>query len=186
MKPVVVGIIFRCNADSSIEILTQLRLVQNKSYDPLYDRTWEAIGETLEKDENILDALVRGIREECGKPDDFVPEAIYGSKTIDLMDSEDRMSTTGKDDRYLVVEPFDFVQSLGPPQPWIGPVFLVEVREDFEPDHTKSDGEAGEPKWWNPKELSQEIESSPEKFMGLHISSLKKFVDKVIAGNFPQ
>ncbi len=185
MKPVVIGIIFRCKEDGSVEILTQRRLVKNKDYDPLYDRTWEAVGETLEKNENVLDALVRGIREECGKPDDFEPEAIYGSKVIDLMNSEDWMSTTDKGDRYLVVEPFDFVQSLGPPQPWIGPVFLVEVRYDFEPDHSKSDGEAGEPKWWSPEQLSQEIESSPKEFMGLHISSLKKFANKVTAGRFP-
>ena len=83
MKPVALAIIIRHKADSDrYEILTQIRLVQNKSYDPLYHRTMEAVGETLEKDkeregypaETFLEAALRGVREECG-PEREQPEA---------------------------------------------------------------------------------------------------------------
>lgn len=157
MKLVVIGVaIKRCGED--VLILTQKRLVQNKSYDPLYDNTWEAMGETVKNDESVFDALVRGFKEECGNPD-FLPVRIFGKSDIPFW-------TTGKGDAVLSCEPFSFVQSLGPRQPWVGPVFVVEMDSSFEPATAMNDGEAGEPRWWNARELSEAIEMNPDGFHG--------------------
>lgn len=176
MKPVVVGIVFKRDRIGFIRILTQLRLVQNKTYDPLYDRTFEAMGETIESGESVTDALLRGIAEECGKPG-FKPLRIHGTggKTV---------WTTGKKDSIVCCEPLCFVQSMGPPQPWIGPVFAVEVPSDFEPDHSKSDGEAGQPRWWTPKEMLSAIQHDPSRFMGLHMPALEKFCIATLDNKF--
>ena len=120
--------------------------------------------------ETVVEAVVRGIREECGKPD-FLPLAIYGAE---MKRVNPEFSGTRKGDSIFSVQPFDFVQQMGPPQPWIGPVFLVGVSTGFEPDHSKSDGEASEPKWWEPRDLITAIEKEPHKFMGLHMPSLQK------------
>ncbi len=175
MKPVVIGVLFRRHK-GGVQILTQLRLVQNKSYDPLYDRTWEAMGETLNPGESVIDALVRGVKEECGRTD-FVPNRIIGADGKVLW-------STSKGDNVLACEPLCFLQSLGPPQPWFGPAFAVEVAEDFEPDHSKSDGEAEAPKWWGAKEMLDAIQRDPSQFMGLHMPALEKFCLAVLDGKF--
>jgi len=174
MKPVAIAIIFRYKA-KKVEIMTQLRLVKNKSYDPLYDRTHEAIGETLDKHETgwpketFLAAAIRGIREECGRPD-FEPVGVYGA---DMKLLEHCMVDTGKGDSYFACEPFCLVQSLGPPQPWFGPAFLVEAASDFEPDYANADGEADEHTWWAPLDLLAAMEADPSRFMGLHLEPLR-------------
>lgn len=168
MKLVVIAVIVKRLENDQIVIMTQQRLVQNHNYDPLYDGTWEAVGENVKEGENMIDALIRGIREECGKPD-FRPERISMRQEISSM------YTTGRGDSILCVEdPLCLVQQMGPPQPWVGPAFLVHVDRDFEPDQTKSDGEAGDHKWWRPKELIQAIHEEPESFMGLHMPALEK------------
>lgn len=182
MKPVVVGIIYRRVGDR-IQILTQLRLVQNKKYDSLYDKTYEAIGETLNQGEGVIDALLRGVAEECGQPD-FKPVSIGDPKDQTIWITGKTIWTTGKGDQIGCLEPFCFVQQMGPPQPWIGPVFLIEVPSDWEPDHSKSDGEAGEPRWWDPSELLRQIQRTPEKFMGLHLPALYKFAFRIVKGRF--
>ena len=145
-------------------IMTQLRRVLNESYDPLYDKTWETMGETAQEGESVIDALIRGCREEFGIPD-FTPKKIMGVG---------EEWTTGKKDKFIYLEPFCFVQSLGPPQPWIGPFFIVEVPEDFEPNYQRSDKEATSCKWWLPAELKKEIEEVPQSFMGFHVPALYK------------
>ncbi|MDP1706928.1 MAG: NUDIX domain-containing protein [bacterium] len=172
MKPVVIGILYRRRKNGQVQILTQERLVQNHDYDPLYDHTLEVMGETLHEGESVLDALIRGIQEECGVPE-FEPLAICGADGKRLSLAEITYST-GKDDYILEVEPFCFVQQLGKPQPWIGPVFLVHVDQDFEPDQSQNDGEAGEYKWCRPRELLNLISEDPGNFMGLHMPALKK------------
>jgi hypothetical protein len=172
MKPIVIGIIIK-RVGGEWRILTQKRIVQNKAYDPLYDGTWEAVGETINPGESFIDALMRGISEECGAPS-FKPKAIWSSG---FKNSGPRLRTTGKDDQILANEPFDFVQQMGPPQPWIGPVYLVEAYRNFEPDPSKNDGEASEARWWSPDELQKELELHRGRFMGLHYPSLEKVAE---------
>lgn len=185
MKPVVMGIVIR-RKDNLWQILTQLRLVQNKSYDPLYDQTHEVVGETIkfnketgQPTETIYQALLRGVAEECGKPD-FEPLAVYGAGFKPVLV---RTMSTGKGDSIVEIDPYTFVQQMGPPQPWIGPVFLVAVPSDWEPDHGQSDGEAGHPKWWNPHELADAIQSKPADFMGLHMPALLKAANQLAVAN---
>lgn len=184
VKVVAMAILFRRR--SNVEILLQQRLVKNKAYDPLYDRTAEAIGETLEVDdkgqakETLLEAAIRGVQEECGKPD-FKPLAMYGAGLKRL---KPETHSTGRGDEYFACEPFCFIQSMGPPQPWLGPVFVFEVDPDFEPDHTRSDGEAGGPAWWLPDVLATTIIQTPKQFMGLHMPALLKFADMIVSKKF--
>ena len=162
MRPVVIGVLFRRNRMGFVDILTQRRIVKNKSYDPLYDGTWEAMGETVEEGESVIDALIRGVAEECGVPG-FKPVQINGGGLV---------WSTDKNDRILASTPLCFVQSLGPPQPWLGPAFLVEVGGDFEPNQENNDGEAGAHRWWNPPDLEEAASKKPGSFMGLHLPAL--------------
>ena len=178
LKPVVIGIVFKRAPSGALMILTQRRISNPlyPLYDPIYGDTQEAVGETLKEGESVLDALMRGCAEECGHPD-FSPLRIYGA--------EGRLTwTTGKKDTILCCDPFCFVQQMGPPQPWLGPVFAVEVSQDFAPDHSKSDGESAAPQWWTAAELRNAIADNPSKFMGLHMPAYEKFCDAVLAGKF--
>jgi len=135
---------------------------------------------TSSKKETVFDALLRGVREECGKPD-FEPVAVYGGGFKKV---EPVTKSTGKGDIICEIEPYSFVQQMGPPQPWIGPVFLVEVSADFEPDHSQSDGEAGEAMWWDPDDLKRAIVQDPSKFMGLHMPALLRVATKLADVNY--
>ena len=123
----------------TIKIMTQLRLVKNKDYDPISDRTWEAVSETVEHGESITEALLRGFREESGD-ENFIPVRIIGQNSNSW--------TTGKQfdsqqDLQECHRPFCFTQNLSIPQPWTGPCFIVEVSSGWEPRYEKGDGEAG-------------------------------------------
>ena len=185
-SPVVVGIIFRRDTVGTVSILTQKRIVkvypgEDPPYDPLYHGTNEAMGEKLNPGESVIDALIRGVKEECGKPD-FVPQRIIGAEGKTVWTTG--KGYAGEQDKIICCDPFCFVQSMGPPQKWFGPVFLIEVQQDFEPDHSKSDGEAGEPKWWSPEELLAAIKKSPNNFMGLHMPAIEKLCLAILTGKF--
>lgn len=162
IKPVVMGILVR-EAQGTVRIMTQWRKVNDHSYDPLYDQTWEVVGETVRPGESVIDALVRGIREECGVAID--------SAWIDTGGKKRRTNKKGEDVRMF--NPFTFVQSVGEPQLWIGPVFVVRVPEKWEPNYEKADGEATKHKWWDPSELLWAMQEHPEQFMGLHAPALQ-------------
>lgn len=163
MKFMVGALIIKREGDSYL-VMTQRRKVLDKSYDPLYDNTWETMGETVLGGESVITALIRGCREELGVSN-FTPKNIRGALET---------WTTGKKDEFIYSEPLCFVQSLGPPQPWLGPFFIIEVLKDFEPNYKEGDGEATSCKWWEPAELKKEIEDSPQNFMGLHAPALYK------------
>lgn len=171
IKPVVVAIIGKWTMDG-FRIMTQKRRVGDLTYDPLYDSTWEAMGETLLPGEKIADAIVRGIRDECGRPVD--PQWIFGNLDDLMRDgkSSDTWSS-GQRDKTILHRPFAFVQSIGEPQLWLGPVFLVVVPPSWEPDFSRGDGEATECRWWKPEELLEEMNSNPPGFMGLHAPALR-------------
>jgi len=168
-KPVASGVIVK-QTGTGWRILTQVRKVLNESYDPLYDATYECVGETLGcADEPYVQALLRGIEEECGVPagdcvvhgENFRPVVVEGI-------------STQPGDKYIVFSPLLFTQSVGEPQPWHSLGFMVQVGPDWEPRHEEGDGEAGEPRWWNPSELLDEMERDRTLFMGLHFALLRK------------
>ena len=141
-------------------ILTQQRLVQNHDYDPFYDKTEEIVGETLETGESVIQAIRRGMQEECGLPLDAKID-IYGAEADHLFESD-------RGERISCTRPLCYLDSTGEPQLWVGPAFLVRVPENFTPSNEQSEGEAGEYKWRKPNELLTAIAGNPDKFMGLH------------------
>lgn len=169
-KLVAVGVAFKRTPEGP-KIMTNLRKVQNPEYDPLYDNTWEAMGETVEPGEDMITALIRGFREECGVPD-FKPLEIYGAEEVTW--------STGKGDTIQYLEPLCYLHGMGPPQPWTGPVFAVEVALNFEPNFDASDGEAIAVKWWDPVELRHEIKYHPKNFMGWHMPAFDKLCVKLL------
>ncbi len=167
--PVVVAALFR-RGSQNYEVFTQRRIVHSTAYDPLYDGTWEAVGETVKAGESVLDALIRGIQEECGDPE-FTPRGIYGASGKAIRPT---LTNTGKDDDTLTIEPMCFVQQLKRPQLWSGPAFGVEVSPRWEPDPRKKDGEAGEHRWWELHTLRRALEENTKPFMGLHVGALHR------------
>lgn len=172
-KLVVIGVIFKRMPDGP-RVLLQIRRVQNRSYDSLYDGTWEAMGETIEMKEDVFAGLVRGCAEEYGHPN-FVPLKIYPKQLS-------RTCTTGKEDVVQYFESYCNVHSLGPPQPWSGYAFAVEVLPGFEPDYSRHDGEADSGRWWKPIELLAEIKRSPFKFSGLTMPAVEKVCKDLLHG----
>jgi hypothetical protein len=180
-KLVVVGIPIKRTRTGRIRIMTQLRMVQNPSYDPISHKTWEAIGETVkEEDGTILATLERGFLEECGL-DKFDPLRVYGGSVIEW--------TTGKQyaerqDRQHCHQPFRFLQNLDIPQPWVGPCFVVEFSPDWEPDYSKSDHEGGGNRWWSAEELKKAIKENPGTFACFHHPAFAELCDAIIEGVF--
>lgn len=148
---------------NAYEILTQWRTVKDKTYDPLYDQTWEVMGETLGKGENIIDGLRRCLQEECGLLNDEIA-CIYGAEDLYLSD---------RGEIIMAAQPLCFLQSLGKPQLWNGPVFMVQTPATFEPTNEGSEGEVGHFKWWKPDELLNTLRTEPGKFMRYHYRPLE-------------
>ena len=48
------------------QVRTQTRHVLNTKYDPFYDGTYEAVGESVKSHENVVDAVVREPSDACG------------------------------------------------------------------------------------------------------------------------
>ena len=173
-KLVAIGIPVRFNG-LEIEIMTQLRLVRNQDYDPISDRTWEAIGETVKEGESVLDALIRGFREECGD-EQFMPVDILGAPTD---------WSTGKGDHEHLYTPLCFLQNLAAPQPWAGPCHVVTVPHWWEPDYSKSDGEAGDHCWWSAEHLKHELDHRRETFHRFHYPAFWVLSDGILQKTFP-
>lgn len=183
-KVVAIPVVVRFHPEHGWQVHTQKRHVINKDYDPLYDNTFETCGETAKEGESIIETALRGCFEELGATKEE-------SEKFELIDPEigdfftGEFYTTGKkdpdgnQDEILGFAPIYFVQQLSAPQPWIGPVFIVQVPPDFEPRQDK-EGETAGHQWWNPTELYDLIQSAPEKFMGLHLPAIKKVCEQIM------
>lgn len=166
--PVVVGVLVK-EVQNTFQIMTQKRKVLNATYDPLYNNTWETVGESLNQGEDCISALLRGIEEECGRK---VPiTSVLGNSAF---------WTTQKEDRIQFSQPFCFLQSIREPQLWFGPAYIVNVPKDWEADPANSDGEASDCKWWDPVKLLAATSQTPEKFMGFHLPALAKAAELII------
>ncbi len=172
IRPVVIGIIAKLIGGQHPVIMTQWRKVLDPTYDPLYDQTWECVGETLKPGESAVDSLIRGIQEECGVAIDrswIMDDGLHSTE------KGKEPFTTRKDEKVHTYVPYALVQSVGEPQLWMGPVFIVRVPEDWEPNYAQGDGEATKHKWWDPYDLVKEMQDHPEHFMGLHAPTLERF-----------
>lgn len=168
-KLVAIGIPIRFKG-TEIEIMTQLRLVQNPDYDPISNRTWEAIGETVNDGESVLNALIRGFREECGD-ENFLPLRILGSPT---------QWSTDKGDLEQLYTPICFIQNLSIPQPWAGPCHAVIVPDSWEPKYAKSDGEAGDHRWWSAEQLRRGLDHNSGAFHCFHYPAFMKLAEDIL------
>lgn len=165
-KLVVLAVVVQMR-EGRLQVLTQLRTVINQAYDPLYDGTQEVMGETAVEWEGPLDTLLRGLREELGTPglgfDDLI---IVGG-------GADSFTTHPGEDAITGITPYYYVQQVQGPQPWAGPVFVVRIPDNMEPQ-LDTEGEVGGFKWWDPEDLLAELRAHPEHFMGLHFPALLK------------
>lgn len=80
--------------------------------------------------------------------------------------------------------PLCVVWNQGKPQHWIGPIFVVVVPSDFEPNYDAADGEAGPARWWWPAQLLETMEEAPDLFMGPVIPALELLCKKLTTTNF--
>lgn len=164
-KVCVTGVVYKCLVDGTVEILTQRRRVMDQLYDPFYDGTWEAVGETLTPGEDIVAAIHRGLREECGSTEE-TPISIPGVPDDFLFASE-------RGECMSWVRPLCYLHSSGQPQPWTGPAFLVKVPHDFVPSNAMSQGEVGDYCWWNPALLLESMAHYPERFSAFDRPALR-------------
>ena len=173
MKSVAISVVVRRHREHGVQIHTQTRHVLNKDYDPLYDNTEETCGETLKDWESMIDAAIRGCKEELGSPD-LVVKQIIGA--------EGEIFSTRPEDKILALNPYYFAQQLVGPQPWIGLGFVVVVSDDFEPQQG-AERETSAHQWWNPEDLLRELEQNPANFMGFHYPVLLKVCKDILDGN---
>jgi len=175
LRVVALSAIVRNHKEEGIQILTQIRNVSNPDYDPLYDNTIEVCGETMKAGESVVETAIRGCWEEAGCPVSSIIRIVGDNGNI--------FSTRPDKDRILAFEPYYFVQQLRGPQPWIGPCFVVVVKDGFKPSLTQDkEKEVSSHRWRAPEELLEEARSNPERFMGLHYPFLLKACEDVLAG----
>lgn len=171
MRLIAIGVVVRAENSGEYSVRTQVRRVLDLTYDPLYDRTLEAVGETVQVAEPITDAVVRGLHEEVGIDVSRTPYAVFGRAGA-LVSTRDKSQNTL--DKYLTVEhPYMYVQTLKGPQPWVGLGFVVLVPPKT-PATVGSDGEASNARWWNAEQLLEKLEGSRSDFMGFHYPVLKR------------
>ena len=157
MKLVAVPVVIRNHRQFGWQVHTQTRNVVNKTYDPLYHGTEESVGETVKDWENIVNAAVRGLREELGAPDIRIMNIIGANESV--------ISSTRPEDSILeITQPYCFVQQLRGPQPWAGLGFVVVVPDDIEFQLDK-ESEVSDHTWWMLLELLEELRSNPSAFM---------------------
>ena len=155
---------------TTFEILTQMRDTSNKPEDKVYDKTLEATAESslaIFPWESVLVTAKRGIGEETGaKPSEF---KILGAEGREI---ESLVTSTGKNDRLMVCNPYCFSQTLEGSRPLFAPCFIALVGESFIP---RADG-AGEVKgffWWDPDWLRKELQNNARQFSFTHPVLLK-------------
>lgn len=173
IKPFVLAIIVK-ETMGIFRVMTQTRVVQTPGYDPHNHLSQEGIGETLKPGRYLLDALHEGIQEECGVVLASIPYRIVGN-------DKEIWHETGRRDATSFTRPFCYVHSVGEPQLWTGPVFVVVVGEEFKPDYSKGNEEASDCTWWDPAELLEEIAVNPLRFMTLHAPALRYLCEQLLA-----
>ncbi|MBI1999158.1 MAG: hypothetical protein HYS74_00690 [Parcubacteria group bacterium] len=143
--------------------MTQTRNPHFHKPDPYDGGREECIAETVKPDEAVVDALVRGIREET-KVADFV-----------LAKPADLVRTHLDEAPVLVVgmPPICWTDAVLHRRAVRGPTFLVEVDNNFHPSY--ADGPYEEDvacTWWEPRLLRYVLTEYSKVFVGYHRPSL--------------
>ena len=165
ISPVVLAILVKRDEGSDrIIVNTQKRHSTHPSYDNLNAETWECVGGKVDGVEFPHETIWREIAEETGATGQEM-------SWMRILSTEAKIHTTGREDAIHFSTPICYVHSMGEPQPWAGPVFVVQVATDFEPRES-TDGEASPGRWWTAEELHEAIEERPLEFMNLHAPAL--------------
>jgi hypothetical protein len=106
----------------------------------------------------------------------------YAGSKLKIVGSEGTTVTTHGIDPVFSVEPFYFVQQLGPPQPWTGLGFVALLPAGAQLIEGNRDEEVGESKWWSPAELLRKLEAEKHLFMGFHYPVLLKVCRDLVNG----
>jgi len=157
--PIVTAIIERKRGKEK-EILVQTRWKLDK--DPKYSGTLEIPGGWIDKFENVYDALRREVFEETGL------------KVIKIKPDIKTKIHSPRDDGAFAFLPFCCNQQLKGGKPWIGPVFVCEVKDE-EPKPHKN--EVKDIKWIKVSELKRMIKETPEKFFTLQLPTLDFYLN---------
>ena len=167
------ALVFRRLDNGAVEILLQRRRVQDHSYDPLYNDTWETpSGQTEKGDGDLLETALRETSEECG---------LEGTKILRIHGTVNCESSR-EGEKVVVINAFSCsVQEVGP-QPWLMWLFVFEVDPNWTPEI--GDGEAGGFRWVTPNDLIAEISSRPETFFGPHRAAQRRLAQALLAGHF--
>lgn len=71
------------------------------------------------------------------------------------------------------------IENVGEPHHWVGHVYAIKVPPTWKPCPEKSDGEAGEIRWWNTAGLRAALTENQEQFMVLSVPPLFVLLDRL-------
>lgn len=153
--PVVSAIIERVH-NGVTQVLIQTRWKPES--DPIYSGTLEIPAGWIDEYENVYDALKREVLEETG----LVITKIKPDRQTSL-------HNTAKDDTSFAFLPFCCQQQLKGGKPWVGFVFLCEVR-DTEP--AAQETEVKDIQWMDKDELRRIFNENPDSIFTLQLGVL--------------
>lgn len=133
---------------------------------PMYSGLLEIPGGRVDNYENVFDALVREVKEECGL------------KIITCRNSfRGELLKIDQFEQSMVFQPFICQQVLNKNDGklWFGFVFICEV--EGEPKMQK--GETKDPRWVSLEELEKLLDEQPEKIFPHQYQALKYYVDNM-------
>lgn len=159
--PVVSALLLK-KKDNELRVFIQTRWKPKVS--PAYSGMLEIPAGAIDSYENVYDALKREIKEETNLDVIRIINDYHGD-----------VLKPNKHDKAFVFKPFICQQVLQTDNglPWIGFVFLCEVKGDVR-INTK---EAKDPKWLSIQELKRKIEKFPETIFPLQLPVLKYFIE---------
>ena len=178
-------VIVRPNPDTGgMEILTQTRDCRKKPKDMAYHGTQECVGErsewspgkTFPAIECVLETADRGRYEETGVKNSGIKILGAGGKIAVPL-----VSTTGRDDLMMVVDPYTFYQTLEGPVIRFAPCFIAVVPSSYTPIASQ-EGEVEGFTWWSPEDLLHALRNESWRFSYAHPILLKLCQDIVEAG----
>ncbi|MDP2630123.1 MAG: NUDIX domain-containing protein [Candidatus Uhrbacteria bacterium] len=160
-RAIVSAILFQ-KQEEEVKIFLQTR--QKPTVSPMYSGMIEIPAGCIDSYENVYDALKREVKEETNL--DFV-------RIVDDYQGETIQPRAG--DRAFVFKPFVCQQALETNSglPWIGFVFLCEVKGEVKNDLT----EAKDPRWVSIKELTEIVENNAENIFPLQLPVFKYLLE---------
>lgn len=133
---------------------------------PLYSGLFEIPGGRVDKFENVFDAIIREVKEECGLKIIAFRNSFGGG-----LFKVDKLEET------MIFHPFICQQVLNKNDGklWFGFIFICEV----EGEPKMQEGETRDPQWVSVKELEKLLYEQPEKIFPHQYQVLKYYVESM-------